>query len=346
VDENVGWHGKIAQDAFFDMTGAAVDKLEANRKYTESLLQNVNDNIADLQNKLKQANDAYQAATAKYADAVREQYSRIAATDQLRIHIKHNILFYMQAIWAHEPPDQRFFRLYKKQVSCPRPSQDCQVIAKGKKVGGQGNQFQLTIKMLDCKPTISDQMVDLVEIADIDSPLGYKGNYIIFPLKSVCYLTTYMLQEFIGAEFGLKDPDPFTRWRALGSIDAVARAVRAELASLDRGSVAWQDVVNRFAAYVAETQGTLDEVIIPTGQLFIEALPGSHPLLEDFKLLHRAEDVRKVKAEVRHAELENLRLASRLVAAQVDMKNAAMLEDPDIEKKVIVEGNAQVSVDS
>jgi hypothetical protein len=72
--------------------------------------------------------------------------------------------------------------------------------------------------------------------------------------------------------------------------------------------------------------------------LFIEALPGSHPLLEDFKLLHRAEDVKSVQAQNRHAELENLRLASRLVA------NPQLLQDPDIEKKVVVEGGAAVSV--
>lgn len=72
--------------------------------------------------------------------------------------------------------------------------------------------------------------------------------------------------------------------------------------------------------------------------MFIEALPGSHALLEDFKLLHRAEDVRKVKAEVRHSELENLRLAARLAAGEH--------ADPDIEKVIVVDGDASVSVDT
>ena len=51
---------------------------------------------------------------------------------------------------------------------------------------------------------------------------------------------------------------------------------------------------------------------MPSNSLYIEALPGTHPLLEDFKLIHRALDVKKAQAEVRHAELENLRLAARL----------------------------------
>ena len=46
-----------------------------------------------------------------------------------------------------------------------------------------------------------------------------------------------------------------------------------------------------------------DLVVVPTASLYVEALVGTHPLLEDFKLLHRALDVKKVQAEVRHAEL-------------------------------------------
>ena len=54
-----------------------------------------------------------------------------------------------------------------------------------------------------------------------------------------------------------------------------------------------------------------DRVIVPTNSLYIECLVGTHPLLEDFKLIHRALDVKKVQAEVRRAELENIRLAAR-----------------------------------
>ena len=73
-------------------------------------------------------------------------------------------------------------------------------------------------------------------------------------------------------------------------------------------------------------------MIVPTSSLYIEALVGTHPLLEDFKLLHRALDVKKVQAEVRHAELENVRLAARALEGEY--------EDPDIEKKVVIENGA------
>jgi hypothetical protein len=90
--------------------------------------------------------------------------------------------------------------------------------------------------------------------------------------------------------------------------------------------------------YVTTARRSTDEIIVPTGQLFIEALPGTHPLLEDFKLLHRVEDVRKVRAEVRHAELENLRLAGRVLEDK--------LEDPYNGRRVLIEGNAGVAVTS
>jgi hypothetical protein len=73
-----------------------------------------------------------------------------------------------------------------------------------------------------------------------------------------------------------------------------------------------------------------DRVIVPTDSLYLEALVGTHPLLEDFKLLHRSLDVKKVQAEVRRAELENVRLAARALRG-----NDA---DPDIEKTVLVQG--------
>ena len=68
---------------------------------------------------------------------------------------------------------------------------------------------------------------------------------------------------------------------------------------------------------------------MPTNSLYIECLVGTHPLLEDFKLIHRALDVKKVQAEVRRAELENVRLAARALEGE--------REDPDIEKKIVIE---------
>jgi hypothetical protein len=82
---------------------------------------------------------------------------------------------------------------------------------------------------------------------------------------------------------------------------------------------------------------TPEMVIVPSDALYIEALPGTHPLLEDFKLIHRAIDVKRAQAEARKAELENLRLAARV--------SQQRLGDPDVDKLVLVEDGQRLSID-
>ena len=321
---------------------------EATRKAAETRLQYAEQALEDAQGKLKEATSAFEQATKEYAAVLQNRFSRHVTIDQLRVHVKQNILYYMQAIWDHEPPDQRFFRLYNKLVACPKPDPNCSPSYNyapegyGEPRGAAWwsamtesrcawtQTFGMTV--IACPP-ISSDTDQLIDIADLDNPLGYKGNYIIFPMKGDCYLTQYMLSEFIDDYLGVLDPDGSDNfdaesfdleWKKAGAIpsqserEARQNKLRADLAN-----------------YINAIRRSTDEIIVPTGQLFIEALPGSHPLLEDFKLLHRLEDVRKVKSEVRHAELENLRLAARVVGGQ---DNAELLEDPDVEKKVVVDG--------
>jgi hypothetical protein len=274
----------------------------------------------------------------------------------------------MQAIWDQEPVDQRFFRLYRKKVMCVEASSTCTPKVSGTLYKSPRNIVESTrfveganaangafsrvpprglsalpsmmhaVEVTNlCTPTVvaGGTEHELVEVADLDNPLGYKGNYIIFPLKHSCHLTDYMLSSFIDNYLGLIDPDGSD---AFVPEDFEARWVAAEGDAGQRSKLR-----DELIKYLTVARRAKDEIIVPTGQLFIEALPGSHALLEDFKLLHRAEDVRKVKAEVRHAELENLRLASRLAASQ---GNASLLEDPDIEKKVVVSGAPATVTDS
>jgi hypothetical protein len=141
-----------------------------------------------------------------------------------------------------------------------------------------------------------------------------------------------MLQSYIdvGEEILLRDPDEFG--------DLTVEDIQRIAACLYRTNVtAYNDQRERLkraiVARLTSPRMNNDLVIIPTNSLFIEALVGTHPLLEDFKLIHRALDVKKVQAEVRHTELENVRLAARALKGKD--------EDPDIEKKVVLETNAQ-----
>jgi hypothetical protein len=56
-------------------------------------------------------------------------------------------------------------------------------------------------------------------------------------------------------------------------------------------------------------------------------------VLEDFKLIHRAVDVKKAQSDTRESELENVRLAARLLGGELD--------DPDVERKIVIEGDNQ-----
>jgi hypothetical protein len=342
ADDNVGFFGKIAEDALGNITGAAVDTLDAARKYTESVLQNVNDNIADSQNKLREATDAYGKATDRYSAALQQQFNRHEAIDQLRVHVKQNIIYYMQAIWDHEPADQRYFRLYNLPIACPTGDMSTAMAEVDRPIEGPAPRKYV----MNLGARTDNETRVLKDIADLDNPLGYKGNYMIFPLKQPLWITTFMLQEFISDTYGLQDPDRQVVWADNKSIAERGAATAAAITAAADAATR-QRLAQEFVDYMNAELQKSSMVIVPTGQLFIEALTGTHPVLEDFKLLHRAEDVRKVKAEVRHAELENLRLASRLTAAQ-DSKapaNAGLLGDPDIEKMVVVTDGKTVTVD-
>ena len=160
----------------------------------------------------------------------------------------------------------------------------------------------------------------------------------IFPLVDFNnYMAWYLIHNYIHldptAGLMVSDPDPL----ADTSPDDLETAMKAIYAqnpdSFAKNEADFEEVMLRLLSDQAEQM-----VIVPSDQLYIEALPGTHPILEDFKLMHRALDVKKVQAEVRHAELENLRLAARLASGEYG--------DPDIDKVVVVGSGRNVTVDA
>jgi hypothetical protein len=177
-------------------------------------------------------------------------------------------------------------------------------------------------------PNVTVTTKKLAEVCDLDTVLGYKGNYMIFALNQNNYITLHMMQDYldVGDDLFLRDPDDLANY-TVDDIQALAQCLQRTQPALftKYRNQFKQLIIDRLTAPRTES----DLVIVPTSSLYMEALVGTHPLLEDFKLIHRALDVKKVQAEVRHAELENIRLAARALANQ--------LEDPDIEKKVVIE---------
>jgi hypothetical protein len=180
-------------------------------------------------------------------------------------------------------------------------------------------------------PQVSVTRKKLSEVADLDNVLAYKGNYMVFALKANNYITLHMMQDYleVGDELLIRDPDDYGDY-TIDELRKLATCVNAN------SPETFNDLRDEFRKVLIDrltsSRSESEIVIVPTSSLYIECLVGTHPLLEDFKLIHRALDVKKVQAEVRHAELENIRLAARALRAED--------EDPDIEKKVVITSDA------
>lgn len=257
---------------------------------------------------------------------------------RLLVHVKNNILYYMQAIWTMEPPDQRYFRLYNMKVPqfesagktykiAVTPTND--VFSEFRPTGVSRHKAFVKTSLKGFNGTAAITYKPLVEVADLDSPMGFKGNYMIFPLKEHNALTEMMATPYIDAAFGAMDPDQLSNI----NLDEYAKYVcclhdnlpAEEYERLKPALKQWLQEL------LADPLRNGDEIIIPSGSLYIEVLASGHNLLEGFKQRHRALDVQKVQAEVRGMELENIRYAARLLSDE--------REDPRIEKKIVVEGN-------
>lgn len=326
---------QIAAEAFFSggwslLFGGRDDdssRIEAQRKALELRLEQLGETLSEARRQLAREVSALEAATTAYTKAVEAQFNRRAKIDQLRVHVKQNILPYMHRIWAHEPPDQLFFRLYHKQVPVPRPGEGGCTIRRARPEESGPAIFHRDGEryIVQCAPPVAgDTMRPLVEIADLDRPLGYKGNYIIFPLKECVHLTDFMMLDYIDDYFGLRDPDPVGE-TPLDELIALRERRGAELDEEAR-----QVLERLIAQRLAGPRKEDETIVVPSGQLFMEALPGTAPLLEDFKRAHRALDVAKVRSELRAGELENLRYAARLVEGEH--------ADPEVDRHVVVTG--------
>lgn len=301
---------------------------------------------------LRQEMGGLHTLTAEYNKTLRDHLDNETCVKRLLVHIRNNIFYYMQAIWSMEPPDQRFLRLHKVQVpqlelatitdpdnpgsTLPDRSYRVQVTASEdifesfREPGTSKHKAFMSGRM---RPITEHK--SLVEVADLDNLLGFKGNYMIFALKEHNALTEFMAAPYVDAAFGAMDPDELSNvnLRDYGKYICCLheKLPPEEFEALKPELKKWLELL------LADPLRNGDEVVVPTDSLFIEILPGSHPLLENFKLRHRELDVYKMQEDVRRAGLEALRLASRLINSE--------REDPDVEKKIVVEGSLAPHLD-
>ena len=307
----------------------AVDAAQAMVDYAKETRDRAEREKARLLSQLEIAVTALQAAVDKLSSAVKEHYDRVAGIDRLRVHVKNNILYYMQAIWRQEPPDQRFFRLYNIDVPifAPLTNGNSLTLSPSRVAGLRKLDAAKVYEVPDTleaslpPPTYKGDTKKLVEVADLNNVLAYKGNYMVFALKDNNYITLHMMQDYIdvGEELLLRDPDEAGNY-TVEELQQFATCIKhKDPEAFKKYKVRLKELLIDWLMSSRKDKG----VIVPTTSLYIECLVGTHPLLEDFKQIHRALDVKKVQAEVRRAELENVRLAARALEGE--------REDPDIE---------------
>lgn len=329
--------------------------LEARREALETRLGFLEGSLEDTRSQLTAGNNALEQATAELTAAIEESFTKRNLVTQLRLHIKDNILHYMQMIWTYEHPDQRYLRLYDIPVKIPVPAgslsssgtrsaevtfeRNTSAVISGlhtpllRNTALRNSDIFATVRMHAPSVAEFDESKRLHEIADLDNLMGFKGNYMIFPLKQCTYITDFMMQDYIDDYFGIRDPDlvgDFTTEELLRYAEALYHDESIPESEREETRAAINQLVqDRLTSPRVENE----LIVVPTGQLFIEALKGEHALLENFKHLHRQLDVEKVREEVRGAQLENLRKAMRLA------QDVPVMDDPDVEKKIVIEGN-------
>jgi hypothetical protein len=324
-----------------DVEAARILEDAARERYERAVNQE-----RELRTQLDSETAALKAASDAYAKAFAEHLNCLMDVGSLRLHIKENILYYMQAIWSHTFNDQIFLTLHKKKVPRLAIKEKSYSLSQPNEtpssVTAKTGQVVLAVEAnvaLESEFNPDEDFVTLAEVADLDNLMGFKGNYLIFPLKVSNALTDFMMTPYVDSELGLRDPDEFGNFTPEEFV-AYARALHEELKrQLQNGEITEEELqatidrlTEQYKRLLSAPRRAEDKICVPTGSLYIEALPGVHPILEDFKLMHRAIDVKKVQAEVRKLELENIRYAARILSGE--------REDPDIERKIVLEGNS------
>lgn len=293
----------------------------------------------DLASRVMSAISTQESMQRDYTERLSRHLSQLGQVHRLIDHVWQNILYYMQAVWAHEPDDQRFLRL--KDVPVP-------VFTKNKlrnlKINPAAFAAATDIAAIDTKwvhvtgglgikkPPIAEvdkiKTLPLSQVANIYKPAGMVGNYLVFPMYEANPITAMMMEPYVTlaeGEYGVSDPDPVGNM----TLDEFANYVCCL-----RKHYETHDRADEFEKLKPELRDTLKkllqrsrrdgDIVIPCEDgLYIEALPGVHSVMEQFKQLHRIIDVKNAQADVRAKELNNIRRAEMILQEN--------LADPDVE---------------
>ncbi|MDQ3902797.1 MAG: hypothetical protein M3247_03960 [Thermoproteota archaeon] len=329
--------------------GGSSDQNQSNENVLHNSADEAADRARELTFRLEREVTALNSLTETYTKALEVHYNHLTEIARLCVHVKEHILYYMQAIWKYEPADQRFFRLhntpvptFKKQqqqyrIAFEAPLRSTLITQPHNMLERFGGRNATTFPVeVSCQIQDEFSFEPLSEVADLDNLLGFKGNYMIFPLFESNPLTDYMMEPYVDrATQELVDPSDPSGW----SLDEFSEYVCCLKSQLSKNEFRRLKPIlkDQYQKLLTAPRRSDDVLVVPTNSLFIECLPAKHSLIEQFKRDHRMMDVKKVQGEVREKELENIRRAAKVLAGERD--------DPHIDKKVLIEGDVKPDVD-
>jgi hypothetical protein len=331
-------------DRFLGTAGEAPEAARIREAATRDAYERELERLRDFEERLAQANNSLATATREYADRLSAHLSNVVRVTELCNHVKDNILHYMQAIWLHEPPDQRWIRLKDVPVPDLRVASRQLTLSVIPVAGALGHAAHAmtrvhevharcgTVPIRGALPTLP-----LIEVADIDTPLGFKANYMIFGLKKSNAITSFMMEPYVdkaAGSFGITDPDDLGNM-TLDEFSDYVCCLKKQLTPADF-ELLRNTLEDQLKTLLQSPLRDDEEIVVPLDALYIEALPGSRPILENFKLLHRQIDAADAQEKLRLRKLEKLRYAQRLLNGELD--------DPEVQGQYLFRGASQAAV--
>jgi hypothetical protein len=325
-------------DRFLGTAGETPEAARIREAATRDAYEREIERLRDFEERLAQANNSLAQASREYADRLSEHLANVVRVTELQNHVKDNILHYMQAIWLHEPPDQRWMRLKDVPIPDLRASARQLTLSVKPMMGALGNVAHLktqvhpyTVRCGTAPVRGALPTVPLVQVADIETLVGLKANYMIFGLKEPNVITSFMMEPYVeraAGSFGITDPDDLGNM-TLDEFSDYVCCLKEKL-SADEFESLRETLEAQLATLLQSPLRDDEEIVVPLDAMYIEALPGTRPILENFKLLHRQIDAADAQEKLRLKKMEKLRYAQRLIAGKVG--------DPEVEAQYLFSG--------
>ena len=299
--------------------------------------------LRDQEGQLAQTNNSLGRATEEYTDRLSEHLANVVLVTELKNHVKDNITHYMQAIWMHEPFQQRWLRLKDVPVPLLKRAKRKYKINKIASVGALANVTHLRAKIYPFattgdiilppeKENGTLDTVPLYQVADIDGLLGFRANYMIFPMKKANAITDFMMEPYVekaAGAYGITDPDDLGNI-SLDEFSEYVCCLKKNLSSREFNGLR-VELTAQLKKLLQSPLRDDEEIVVPMDATYIEAILGHTPLIENFKLLHRQIDAADAQEDLRLKKMEKIRYAQRILEGRLD--------DPDAEARYVFGGS-------